>query len=198
MTLRSLLLSAVLAVTAVPAFAADTFTFDTSHTNITWRANHFGFSNPDGKFVGATGTLVLDETAPANSKVEVSIPTTGLVTGLPLLDEHLKSVDFLDVAQYPTATFVSNKVNVTGKDTATVSGTLTLHGVAKPVVLDVHLNKIGENPMNHLKTAGFSATTTIKRSEFGISAYVPNVSDEIVFSIEVEANVQPAVAPVAH
>lgn len=198
MTLRSLFLSSVLAVTALPAFAADTFTFDTNHTNITWRANHFGFSNPDGKFVGATGTLVLDETNPANSKVNVSIPTTGLVTGLPRLDEHLKSADFLDVEKFPIATFASDKVELTGKDTAKVSGMLTLHGVTKPVVLDVRLNKIGENPMNHLKTSGFSATTTIKRSEFGISAYVPNVSDEITFSIEVEANVQPATAPTAH
>lgn len=198
MTIRSLLLSAALALTALPAFAADTFTFDSNHTNITWRANHFGFSSPDGKFVGATGTLILDETTPANSKVEVSIPTTGLVTGLPRFDEHLKSADFLDVAKYPTATFVSDKVELTSQDTAKVSGMLTLHGVTKPVVLDVRLNKIGENPMNHLKTAGFSATGTIKRSEFGISAYVPNVSDEIELSFEVEANVQPATAPTAH
>lgn len=198
MTIRSLLLSAALALTALPAFAADTFTFDSNHTNITWRANHFGFSSPDGKFVGATGTLILDETTPANSKVEVSIPTTGLVTGLPRFDEHLKSADFLDVAKYPTATFVSDKVELTSQDTAKVSGMLTLHGVTKPVVLDVRLNKIGENPMNHLKTAGFSATGTIKRSEFGISAYVPNISDEIELSFEVEANVQPATAPTAH
>ena len=186
--LRTALLSLALLSAAVPAFAAETYKFDPNHTNIVWRANHFGFSNPDGKFVGVSGTVTLDEAAPANSKVDVTIPVTSLVTGLPKFDEHLQSADFLDVAKFPAATFVSDKVELTGADTAKVHGTLTLHGVSKPLVLDVKLNKIAPNPMSNIKTAGFTASTVIKRSDFGISAYVPNVSDDVTIHIEAEAN----------
>lgn len=173
---------------ATPAFAAENYTLDPNHTNITWQANHFGFSNPDGKFASATGTLVLDRENPVNSKVEVTIATNGLVTGLPTFDEHIKSDKFLNVAQFPTATFVSDKVELTGKDTARVTGNLTLLGVTKPVVLEVKLNQIGINPINSKQTAGFSATTTIKRSDWGMTTYVPNISDEVKISIEAEAN----------
>lgn len=184
---RALLAAALISLSA-PAFAAESYTFDPNHTNITWSANHFGFSNPDGKFASASGTLVLDRDHPENSKVQVSIDTNGLVTGLPTFDEHIKSDKFLNVAQFPTATFVSDKVELTGKDTALVTGNLTLLGVTKPVVLDVKLNQIGMNPINSKQTAGFSATTIIKRSDWGMTTYVPNVSDEVKISIEAEAN----------
>uniref|UniRef100_UPI002608A522 YceI family protein n=1 Tax=Asticcacaulis sp. TaxID=1872648 RepID=UPI002608A522 len=95
--------------------------------------------------------------------------------------------DFFDAAKYPTATFKSTKVDVTGKDTANVTGNLTIHGVTKPVTLAVKLNKIGAN-MKGVKTAGFSATGQIKRSDFGMGAYVPAVSDEITLVITAEAN----------
>lgn len=182
------LFTAAALVLAAPAFAAESYTLDPNHTNIVWQANHFGFSNPDGKFASASGTLVLDRENPANSKVEVSIATNGLVTGIARFDEHLKSADFLNVEKFPTATFVSDKVELTGEDTAKVSGLLTLLGVSKPVVLDVKLNRLAENPMSHKMTAGFSATTTIKRSEWGMGYGVPNVSDEVKISIETEAN----------
>ena len=134
-----------------------------------------------------TGTLTLDEKAPQNSSVSVTIPIDDLLTGVVKLDEHLKSKDFFDAETYPTATFVSSKVTLKGKDKAIVEGTLTLHGVSKPEVLNVTLNKIGENMMKK-KTAGFSATTTIKRSDFGISAYLPMLGDEVKLYIESEAN----------
>ena len=98
---------------------------------------------------------------------------------------------FFNSEQFPTATFSSNKVEITGPDTAVVTGDLTLVGVTKPVTLDVKLNKIGENPISKLKTAGFSATGVVKRSEFGISYALPGVSDEVQIAIEAEANVQP-------
>jgi len=178
-----LVFSAASAAHAVP----ETFTLDPMHSAVSWSINHFGFSNPSGKFTGATGTLTLDEDKPENSKVDVKIAISSLVTGLPKLDEHLSSKDFFDVAQFPTAAFVSDKVTVTGKDTATVSGVLTLHGVAKPVTLDVKLNKIGENMMKK-KTAGFSLTTTLKRSDFGMNAYLPALGDEVKIGIESETN----------
>lgn len=182
------LLAAALISLSAPAFAAENYTFDPMHTNITWSANHFGFSNPDGKFASASGTLVLDREHPENSKVNVSIATDGLVTGMALFDEHIKSDKFLNVAKFPTATFVSDKVELTGADTAKVTGQFTLLGVTKPVTLDVKLNQIAVNPINNKQTAGFSATTTIKRSEWGMTTYVPNVSDDVKISIEAEAN----------
>ncbi len=184
--LKALAVSAI-SLCALSAQAAETFTLDPSHTNVVWSANHFGFSNPSGKFAKVEGTVTLDEAKPANSKLNVTISTASIVTGIEKFDEHLKSKDFFNAEKFPVATFVSDKVEVTGKDTAKVHGNLTLLGVTKPEVLDVKLNKIGENPMNKKKTAGFSATTTIKRSEFGMGYGIPNVSDDVKIAIEAEA-----------
>lgn len=177
---------ALFAADVSAARAAEKFTFDQNHTNIVWHANHFGFSNPSGRFGVTEGILVLDEAAPEKSTVNVTIDVAGLNTGIPKFDEHLKSADFLDTAKFPTATFKSTKVDVTGKDTANVTGDLTLHGVTKPVTLEMKLNKLDANPMNNKKTAGFSGKIVLKRSEFGISQYVPNVSDDITIGIEAE------------
>lgn len=172
-----------------PAFAADTYKLDPTHTSVTFQYTHFGFSHPTGKFSNAVGQVVLDEAAPANSSVQVSFDINGINTGVTALDTHLKSADFFDAAKFPTATFKSTKVELTGKDTAKVTGDLTVHGVTKPVVLNVKLNQIGPNMMKK-KSAGFTATATIKRSDFGISNYVPAVSDQIDLSIEAESNIQ--------
>jgi polyisoprenoid-binding protein YceI len=177
-----------LAFTA-PAMAADVYTLDPAHTAITFHINHFGFSNPSGKFMNVDGTLSLDEKNPAASKVSVTIPIAMIDTGVPKLDEHVKTKDFFDAATFPTATYVSDKVDVTGPDTAIVHGTLTLRGVAKPVDLNVKLNKIGDNMMKK-HTAGFTATATIKRSDFGMTAYLPMLGDDVSLDIESEANME--------
>ena len=184
---RSLLTVGFLLIVA-SAHAADTYTMDPAHTSVVWSINHFDFSHPWGKFSMITGTLDLDEKTPQNSKVSVTIPLEDLFTGVEKLDEHLKSKDFFDVSTYPTAAFESTKVTVTGKNTAKVDGILTLHGVSKPVTLFVTLNKVGENMMKK-KTAGFSATATIKRSDFGMMTYIPMLGDEVKLFIESEANI---------
>ena len=170
-----------------PAIAADTYTLDPTHTSVVWSLNHFGFSNPWGKFAMITGTLSLDEKNPTVSSVNATIPLDNFLTGIPKLDEHLAGDQFFDTKTYPTATFASTKVTQTGKQTAKVEGNLTLHGVTKPVTLNVTLNKIGENMM-HKKTAGFSATATLKRSDFGMTTYLPMLGDEVKLYIESEAN----------
>lgn len=180
LVLGSVLLSA-------PAMAADTYKLDASHTAVTWHISHFGFSSPSGKFMNVDGTLELDEANPASSKVNVTIPVADIDTGVAKLDEHLKADQFFDTAKYPTAVFVSDKVEMTGKDTANVHGALTLHGVTKPVVLKVRLNKIGNNMMNK-KTAGFSAVASLKRSDFGMTTYLPGLGDDVTIDIESEAN----------
>ncbi len=170
-----------------PAFAAaDVYKIEPNHTSVTFQYTHFGFSHPTGKFMNAVGAVTLDKDAPANSKVEVSFDISGINTGVAALDTHLKSADFFDAAKFPTATFKSTKVDVTGKDTAKVTGDLTIHGVTKSVVLNVKLNKLDVHPMMKKEDAGFTATATINRSDFGMGAYVPAVSDQIDLYIEAE------------
>ena len=187
--IRSLMAAALLSLPfALPANAAETYKLDPGHSTVIWDAVHFGFSKPHGLFPMVNGTLTLDEKTPVNSKVEATISTAAIVTGNAKFDEHLKSADFFNVAKFPEAKFVSDKVEVTGKDTAKVTGNLTLLGVTKPVTLDVKLNKKDVNPFTKQPTVGFSATTTIKRSEFGINYAIPGVSDDVTIQIESEAN----------
>jgi polyisoprenoid-binding protein YceI len=172
---------------AAPAVAADTYVLDASHTAVLWHISHFGFSSPSGKFMHIEGTLTLDEANPAASKIQVMIPVASVDSGVPKLDEHIKGKEFFDVATFPTATYKSDTIEVTGKDSALVHGTLTLHGVSKPVTLNVRLNKLAENMMKK-KTAGFSASAVIKRSDFGMKAYLPGLGDDVRIEIESEAN----------
>lgn len=186
---KAAIVSAVIMFCTTQVKAAERYEFDQSHTQIMWRANHFGFSNPSGKFVTVTGSLVLDEEKPEASSVDVEIATNDISTGIEKFDTHLKSVDFFNVQKFPKATFKSDKVEVVGKDAAKVHGTLTLLGTSKPVILDVKKNKIGTNVFTQKKTAGFSAQTTIKRSDFGMNFGLPGVSDEVNITIETEATV---------
>lgn len=168
------------------AYAAETFTLDPKHSYVEWHVSHFDFSSPSGKWY-VTGTVLLDKEHPQKSKVDATIDLANLVTGLPDLDKHLKGDVFLNVAKYPTATFVSDKTIVTHNDSAKVHGILTLHGVSKPVTLDVKLNKTGVSPVTDKMTAGFTAETTFKRSDFGIISFLPGVGDEVKISIQAEA-----------
>ncbi len=168
------------------AHATEIYKFDTNHTSINWSANHFGFSSPSGKFTDVDGTLTLDEASPQNSLVEIIIKTDSISTGNSKFDEHLKSPDFFYTEKFPTAKFVSTSVTPFGKTSAKVQGNLTLLGITKPVTLNVKVNKIGLNPINQKKTAGFSATTTIKRSQFGMEFGLPGISDEVKIAIESE------------
>ncbi len=187
-TAATFVCAAALSFSTLSAQAAPvTYQLDPTHTAVVWHINHMGFSNPSGKWM-AQGTLDLDADKLQDSKVNVTINVTDIVTGIPKLDEHLRTPDFFDAAKFPTATFVSDKVDVTGKDTAQVHGMLTVHGVTKPVTLQVKLNKVGVSPVSQKQTAGFTAFTTIKRSDFGITKYLPALGDEVKLEIEAEAN----------
>jgi polyisoprenoid-binding protein YceI len=166
--------------------AAETYQFDKPHSYVMWHANHFKFSHPSGKWM-VEGTLVLDKAKPQNSKVNSIIHISELTTGVKELDEHLSGQLFFDAKKYPTATFVSDKVDVTSKTSAKVQGILTVHGVPKPVTLDVTLNNLGINPITNKQTVGFTAHTTLKRSDFGITTLLPGVGDDVAIDIEVEA-----------
>ncbi len=170
-----------------PALAAPTeFEFDKSHTNISFTIDHFGFSKTDGRFAEWDGTLVIDQENPENSEVSVVIKTDSLDTFFPDRDTHLKSPDFFNVQQFPEITFSSTNVEKTGDDTLEVTGDLTILGVTKPAVLDIKVTKIGESPITKKMTAGFDASTTIKRSEFGMTTFVPAIGDEVTVQIHSE------------
>lgn len=185
--IRRLAFATTLALSAAPAFAAS-YTLDPNHTQIVFTWNHFGFSNPTAQFGKVEGTLQFDPAHPTQSSVEVDIPLASINTNVAKLDEHLQKADFFDSAKYPDATFKSTKVEQgAAPDKLKVTGDLTLHGITRPIVLEVTINKVGEHPVLKVAAAGFDATTTIKRSQFGISTYVPNVSDDIKVRITSEA-----------
>ncbi|HEX2528389.1 MAG TPA: YceI family protein [Geminicoccus sp.] len=187
--MKRLLTSAALALTlSTAAHAADPWTIDESHTAITFTVDHLGYSTVHGFFRAFDGKLTLDTKAPENSSVEFTIESASLDTLWGLRDEHLKSADFLDVAKFPTITFKSSKVTPVGADAAKVTGDLTIKGVTKPVELDVKLNKLEPSPMTKAETAGFTATTVINRSDFGVSAFVPAVGDELTVRIDTETS----------
>ncbi|MBO9830599.1 polyisoprenoid-binding protein [Xanthomonas sp. A2111] len=192
-------LAVVVAQPATSAFAAPaaaaapakgvsgTYKLDPAHTDVLVQWTHFGFSNPSAHFGDVDGTLVYNAQDVSKSSVNVTLPLSGLNSFTAKFDEHLKSADFFDAAKFPTATFKSTKVTSAGGNKLTVAGDLTIKGVTKPVVLAVTLNGAGPHPMKKVPALGFDATTTVKRSDFGLGAYVPNVSDEVKIRITTEA-----------
>ena len=172
--------------------AAGTYKLDPSHTDVLVQWSHMGFSNPSAHFGNADGTLVYDAADVSKSSVEVTLPLSGLNTFTPKFDEHIRSADFFDAAKFPTATFKSTKVEAAGTNKLTVTGDLTVKGITKPVVLDVTVNGAGEHPMAKVPSVGFDATTTIKRSDFGVGAYAPAVSDGVKIRITTEASIPKA------
>ena len=162
---------------------AGTYAVDPGHTQVGWRVSHMGFSNYAGGFSDVSGTLELQPKNPAAAKLSIKIPVTSVATTSAKLTDELKGDQWLDAAQFPAMTFVSTKVAPEGKDRAKVTGDLTLHGVTKPVTLDVTLVGAGVNPLNKKVTVGFEATGTLKRSEFGVKTYVPLIGDELHLTI---------------
>jgi polyisoprenoid-binding protein YceI len=163
---------------------AGTYKADSAHTQIAFTVNHLGFNAYHGLFGDSTGTLTLDPAKPSAAKVDIEIPMSGITTTSAKLTEHLKGADFFDAAKFPTARFQSTAVMASGTN-ATITGNLTIKGVTKPVTLNAKFIGAGKGPMNGADTVGFEATTSIKRSDFGISYGVPLVSDEVPLEITV-------------
>jgi polyisoprenoid-binding protein YceI len=191
------LLSAGLSVFAAAGAhaAAEQYDIDASHSGVVFGWNHFGFSNPSARFDRIEGSVLLDKADLTKSSISVTLPLESLDTGVAKLDDELKGPNFLDAALYPTITFKSTKVEKTGENRLNITGDLTVHGVTKPVTLDAKVNRIGifEIPgVIKAQAAGFDATTVIKRSDFGVTKYVPYVSDEIPVRITLDVKQAPA------
>jgi polyisoprenoid-binding protein YceI len=163
--------------TSKPVVAGN-YRVEPSHTQVAFAVSHLGISPYAGWFSGASGSLSIDPAHPEAAKLSVTIPIASVATTSPKLTEELKAGDWFDAGRYPTATFASTAVHVRGEGAA-VDGNLTLHGVTRPVTIHARLFGSGVNPMNKAQSIGFIGRMAIRRSDFGISKYVPMVSDEV-------------------
>jgi polyisoprenoid-binding protein YceI len=175
---------------------AATYSLDPAHTTIGFKVKHLMISNVKGVFEKFKGTVAIDESDIAKSKVSVSIEMASINSNIAKRDEHLRSGDFFDVAKYPVMTFDSTKVERTGADTLKVTGNLTIKGVTKQVILTV------DGPSGEIKSPqgvvkrGASAVATINRQDFGVSwnkkldAGAVVVGDEVQISIDAELDRQ--------
>ena len=168
------------------ALPAGTYALEKSHAKLLWSADHMGFSDYYGRFDAFDATLTLDPKAPAKSALTVTIDIASIDSDIAELDETLKGAQWLDAAKFPTATFRSTAVTPAGPGRARVDGLLTLHGVTKPVTLDVRLHGAGMNPLAKAETIGFDATATIRRSQFGVATFLPAIADAVKLTISAE------------
>lgn len=187
--LRTLLVSLML-VGSTGAAQAETkaYDIDPSHTQVHVRYLHAGFSNIAIRFNKVEGEFLFDAAKPVNSSLNIKVPINSLDTGVEKFDTHLWSADFFDVEKFPDATFKSTKVTAVAKGKLKLLGDLTIHGVTKSVSFNVTINGVAPHPMKKLPSAGFDASTKIKRSDFGIGKYAPMVSDEVTLNITMEAS----------
>ncbi|WP_334164642.1 YceI family protein [Phenylobacterium sp.] len=165
---------------------AGVYTLDPAHSKITWSVNHMGFSTYVGQFAKVEGQLTLDPRRPEASQLAVTVDANSVGTLNDELDKHLKTADFLDTAKFPTATFKATRIRLSGERSADITGDLTLHGVTRPVTLEAEFNQAGINPVDKTYSLGFDAEAKIKRSDFGMTAYLPGVGDEVELDIEAE------------
>jgi polyisoprenoid-binding protein YceI len=186
------LLFAALPVGALAA--PETFTLDPYHTFPHFSVDHLGLSTISGRFDKTTGKVTLDRTAKTGS-LDIAIPTATVTTGdndkgtrPRSRDEHLRTADFFNVAEFPQMTFKSNKVNFTGDNPSSIDGDLTLLGVTKPLTLTIVRFKCNPASGNNKERCGGDATGKFKRTDFGMKTGVPNVGDEITLTIGFEGN----------
>lgn len=185
-TLTVVISIALAGVLAVPAYAAESYTVDPTHTWPMFEVNHMGFSTQRGRFNKTSGKITLDTSAKKGS-VDLTIDTASLDMGFEKWDEHMKSPDFFNVGAFPTMRFTSDKLKFEGDKVVGAEGSFTLLGVTKPMTLAVSNFRCAPHPMNKKQTCGAEISTTLKRSEFGMTKYLPGISDEIRISSPVEA-----------
>ncbi len=185
----SRLTACLLLATSAHGFAADTYVIDPTHTFANFEISHLGFSTTRGRFDKTSGTISLDLEKKTGS-ADITIDVASVSTGVDKLNEHLLKDDFFDVEKYPTIRFKSTDFKFKGKMLMAVKGDLTMHGVTRPVTLEVEEFVCKEHPLKKVQACGADATAKIKRSEWGMSTFSPNVGEEVTLRIQVEAHKQ--------
>jgi len=183
-----LLALAASAILCSPALAeASSWEIDPAHTAIEFSVRHMMVSTVKGQFEKVQGTVELDDKDVSKSVVRVTVDLASVNTHEPKRDGHLKSPDFFDVANYPTATFKSTKVTFEGDKPVSIEGNLTIKGITRPVTLQVTHFVNMAHPMLKKDAIGAGATAVIRRTEFNAGKYAPNVGDEVTLDIALEA-----------
>ena len=185
---KTLIVAGALALgsAATLAAAADTYKIDPEHGTVIYRVTHFGVGNAYGRFNKPTGTVVLDSADPSKTKFEFEVKTENLDTANDQRDKHLQSPDFFDAKQFPTISFKSTSVKSDGENKYLVTGDLTLHGVTKSIT--VPITKTGESDTGRMGyRSGWEATTSLKRSDYGMTGMQGPVGDEVNLVISFEA-----------
>ncbi|WP_138935068.1 YceI family protein [Roseovarius arcticus] len=186
--MRTALIAAAVTMAATGAVAApEAYTLDSSHSQVMFTYEHLGYSTTHNMLAGWEGEIMFDADDPAASSVDVSIPLASFYTGWEKRFEHLMGPDFFDAKDGDMINFKSTAIEVTGDDEAIITGDLTMNGITKSVQLEAELNQHGQHPMAGKDWLGFDAETTIKRSDFGVGAFAPNISDELDVEISIEA-----------
>lgn len=187
-TLPRLLMSCLLSITPAAIAAPAQYALDPVHTRVLFAIDHAGFSKALGTVSGSEGTLRFDPDDWASARLEVTVPLTRLDLGDPKWNQAVLARNLLDGERFPQAHFVSSRIEPVDAQHARVFGTLTLHGVSREIALEVTLNQLKRHPLPPFhRTAGFSATTTLSRADFGIDAWKSVIGDEVQLRIEAEA-----------
>ena len=184
--MRSLTILAAVLASSVAAYGADTYTIDASHTFPRFEINHFGYSTHHGQFNKTAGKLTLDRAAHTGT-IEIIVDTASISTGDAKLEKHLRSDDFFNVEKFPAMVFKSQALRFNGEVPASAEGDLTLLGVTRPLTLAISRVVCAPHPFYKKENCGAEVTGTLKRSDFGMKAYVPAVGDEVTLRIQVEA-----------
>ena len=185
---RPLTFLAAMAITSTQASAeAVPYALDAAHSQIVFSYSHNGYSTSFGMFSGFEGGIMFDAENPEDSSVSVSMPVMSMFTGWEARFAHFMSDAFFDASEAELVTFTSTSIEVLSEDTATITGDLTLNGITKSVDLAAKLNLTGINNRREVAWAGFDATTTLLRSDFGLGLAAPSVSDEVEVMISIEA-----------
>lgn len=171
---------------SAPAFAADTYTIDPSHTYPSFQADHMGISYLRGKFTKTSGSIVLDRAAKTGT-VDITIDPASIDFGHAKLNDHAKSPDMFDVEKFPTITYKGRAIKFDGDKPVAVEGELTMHGVTKPVHLVIEKFTCIQHPMLKREVCGADASATFNRADFGINYGLPRFAPEVKLAIEVEA-----------
>lgn len=177
-----------LLVVAPPALASDAWSLDPVHTRVLFSVSHAGFSNALGTISGSTGTLHFDRDDWQGARLDVTVPLTRLDLGNAGWNAAVLAANLLDGERHPVARFVSTKIEAVDADHARACGQLSLHGMTRPLCMDVTLNALKRHPLPPFRrTAGFTATATLSRADFGIDAWKSVIGDEVQLRIEAEA-----------
>jgi polyisoprenoid-binding protein YceI len=168
------------------ALPAGTYTDENGHAYIQFSYDHQGYSRPVLRWSEFDATVTFDPAAPENSTLNVTIPAASIDSMVPAFDAHLKSEDFFEVETYPTISFVSTSLDINPDGTGTITGDLTIKDITRPITFNGKINKVGKNFRSGVDMFGISGTGMLKRSDYGVGKYAPNVGDDVQLVMEVE------------